>query len=169
MSANIKSTYQPSNDKRRRFNPGDIFQAVVIAAIIATLTLPLAALVFALVRFTLPVLYGLPLLHNFLRPFTAHFLRGPWTLSLPFRHLPLLIRAWFLAFTTLANWEFANAIFDTLIYYVCTRPYLNCLNLLPDIFPADFDSRIITRTPCNLDLRHNFLRRGVSLSRVHRA
>ncbi|KAG6888247.1 hypothetical protein C0992_009203 [Termitomyces sp. T32_za158] len=100
----------------RRFNVGDIVQSIVVAGLLATLVLPLAALVFGFVRFALPFLYKLPLLHIFLRPFTAHFLRGPWTIFLPFRHVFWLIRAWFLAFTTLIAWEFPNAIFDTFIY-----------------------------------------------------
>ncbi|KAF5367275.1 hypothetical protein D9615_010445 [Tricholomella constricta] len=107
-----------SNNQRRQFSFGDILQAIVIAAMITTLALPFAALIFGLFRLTLPIIYKLPLLPTFLRPFTAHFLRGPWTIFLPFRHIPLLTRAWFLAFTTLATWEFTNAIFDTLIYHV---------------------------------------------------
>ncbi|GLB40861.1 putative nucleoporin protein Ndc1-Nup [Lyophyllum shimeji] len=107
---------QSPKTSRRRFNPGDIVQAVVIAAMLATLALPFAGLVFASFRATHPLLYKLPLLHNLLRPFTAHFLRGPWTVFLPLRHVYLLTRAWFLAFTTLAIWEFSNTIFDTIIY-----------------------------------------------------
>ncbi|KAG6878235.1 hypothetical protein C0993_010357 [Termitomyces sp. T159_Od127] len=100
----------------RHFNIGDVVQSIVLAGLLATLVLPLTALVFGFVRLALPLLYQLPLLHIFLRPFTAHFLRGPWTIFLPFRHVFLLVRAWSLAFTTLAAWEFSNAIFDTFIY-----------------------------------------------------
>ncbi|KAG6816606.1 hypothetical protein H0H87_004698 [Tephrocybe sp. NHM501043] len=90
--------------------------SMVIAALLSTLVVPFATIVFGIVRFTLPLVYKLPLLHNFLRPFTAHFLRGPWTLLLPFRHISLLIRAWFVAFTTIATWEYSNATFETFIY-----------------------------------------------------
>ncbi|KAG6910335.1 hypothetical protein DXG01_011403 [Tephrocybe rancida] len=101
---------------RQRFSVGDIIHSIVIAALISMIALPLSAIIFGLLRFSLPLVYKLPLIHNLLRPFTAHFLRGPWTLSLPFRHIALLLRAWFLAFTTLATWEFANATFETFIY-----------------------------------------------------
>ncbi|KAG6860815.1 hypothetical protein C0995_007316 [Termitomyces sp. Mi166 len=100
----------------RRFTIGDVVQSIVIAALLATLALPLAALAFGLVRLVLPLVYKLPLLHILLRPFTAHFLRGSWTIFLPLRHISLLVRAWFLAFTTLATWEFSNVIFDTFVY-----------------------------------------------------
>lgn len=63
----------------------------------------------------LPPLYKLPLLHVFLRPFTAHFLRGSWTLLLPFRHFTLIIRAWFLSFSTMASWEISELLFDFFI------------------------------------------------------
>ncbi|KAG6827985.1 hypothetical protein H0H92_009749 [Tricholoma furcatifolium] len=101
---------------KRRFSLGDIIQSIVVAALVATLALPMATLVFALFRVTLPLVYKLPLVHTVLRPFTAHFLRGTWTLLLPLYHIPLLARAWFLAFSTLSIWEFSNATFDTFIY-----------------------------------------------------
>ncbi|KAG5351222.1 hypothetical protein C0989_007373 [Termitomyces sp. Mn162] len=97
----------------RRFNIGDIVQSIVIAALLATLALSLTASVFGIIRSTLPLVYKLPLLRIILRPFTAHFLRGPWTIFLPLRHVSLLIKSWFLGFTTLATWEFSNEIFDT--------------------------------------------------------
>ncbi|KAF8066544.1 nucleoporin protein Ndc1-Nup [Lyophyllum atratum] len=114
--ARLSPDAQPPNKQRRRFNPSDIVQAIVIATVLATLAIPFAALIFGLLRFTLPLLHKVPLLRNVLRPFTAHFLRGPWTIFLPFRHLSLLMRAWFLAFTTVATWEFSNTIFDSIIY-----------------------------------------------------
>ncbi|KAG6853758.1 hypothetical protein C0991_001588 [Blastosporella zonata] len=104
------------NPTRRRFSIGDIVHSIVIAALVSTLVLPFATIIFALLRFALPLVYKLPLLHNFLRPFTAHFLRGPMTLLLPFRHISLLVRTWFIAFTTIATWEFSNATFETFIY-----------------------------------------------------
>ncbi|KAG5716381.1 Nucleoporin NDC1 [Termitomyces sp. T112] len=100
----------------RRFNIGDIVQSIVIAALLATLALSLTASVFGIIRLTLPLVYKLPLLRIILRPFTAHFLRGPWTIFLPLRHVSLLIKSWFLGFTTLATWEFSNEIFDTFVY-----------------------------------------------------
>ncbi|KAG6819110.1 hypothetical protein H0H93_015355, partial [Arthromyces matolae] len=101
----------------RRFNVTHILQSFIVAALLASLALPIAGFAFFLIRTTtLPLLYKLPILHNFLRPFTAHFLRGPWTIFLPFRHISLLIRTWFLAFTTLVTWEFSNTVFETFIY-----------------------------------------------------
>ncbi|RDB16603.1 Nucleoporin NDC1 [Hypsizygus marmoreus] len=106
-----------SNRKSTRFSPSEnVIKAIAVAAVFTTLTVPFSAVIFGLARMTLPAIYQLPLLHYFLRPFTAHFLRGSWTIFLPFRHLALLSRAWFLGFTTIFTWELSNGLFDTFIY-----------------------------------------------------
>ncbi|KAG5637562.1 hypothetical protein H0H81_004139 [Sphagnurus paluster] len=140
---------QSSKTQRKRFNWGDILQAFVIAAVIATLTVPFAAITFGLLRLAFPMLYKLPLLPTLLRPFTAHFLRGSWTLVLPFRHISLLTRAWFLAFSTLATWEFSNALFDTIIYQPITASELTAephLTLVSGISSADTGFRYLAYT-----------------------
>jgi nucleoporin NDC1 len=86
--------------------------------------LPLAALFFAISRFLLPVLYQIPILPIFLRPFTAHFLRGSWTLFLPLRHFSLILRAWFLGFTTAFIWEAAESLFETFVSVPVTITHL---------------------------------------------
>ncbi|KAI0339225.1 hypothetical protein BDW22DRAFT_1400438 [Trametopsis cervina] len=63
----------------------------------------------------LPVLFKLPFLHRFLRPFTAHFLRGSWSLTLLARHYGLIARAWILAFITVSNWDFTESVFETTV------------------------------------------------------
>ncbi|KAF6742573.1 nucleoporin protein Ndc1-Nup [Ephemerocybe angulata] len=94
----------------------DLFLAFMVSAVSITAALPLACTLFGLVRMlVLPILYKLPFLPLFLRPFTAHFLRGPYTLSLPFRHLAFLGRAWFVGFTTLFLWEAAETMFDDML------------------------------------------------------
>ncbi|KAK0186270.1 nucleoporin protein Ndc1-Nup [Armillaria mellea] len=94
---------------------GDFVRTLVIVALLASASVPASAAVFAFARLTLPILYRLPLLHLILRPFTAHFLRGPWTIFLPVQHFALLIRAWFLAFSTLSTWEVAELLFDSFV------------------------------------------------------
>jgi len=68
----------------------------------------------------LPILLRVPIVSSILRPLTAHFVRGPWTLTLPLRHLSLEFRTFILGWTTLANWEFAEALFDAHIPQVRT-------------------------------------------------
>lgn len=71
--------------------------------------------------FVLPFLLRVPLLRAALRPFTLHFLRGPWTIVLPLFHLPLQARTFILGFTTLASWEFAEILFEAYIPQVSHR------------------------------------------------
>ena len=63
----------------------------------------------------LPLLLRVPIVRSLLKPFVGHFIRGPWTLTLPFRHLSLQWHAFTLGVFTLANWEFAEALFDVYI------------------------------------------------------
>ena len=63
----------------------------------------------------LPLLFRVPLVRSLLRPVVGHFIRGPWTLTLPLRHLSLESHAFILGVFTLANWEFAEALFDVYI------------------------------------------------------
>lgn len=92
-----------------------ILVAIVVSSVFTTIAIGVASILFALARVLLPVLYKLPFLPFVLRPFTAHFLRGPWTFSLPLRHLGLLCRAWFLGFATFMNWEIAECLFEKII------------------------------------------------------
>ncbi|KAF8178903.1 nucleoporin protein Ndc1-Nup [Pholiota molesta] len=109
--------YKWSLTRIQKKNP--IYVAILlnwfISAIFTTFAIALAALIFAVLRFWLPVLYKIPILSFILRPFTAHFLKGPWTISLPLRHYQLFFRAWFLAFSTFFVWEFVDRLFDEAI------------------------------------------------------
>ena len=79
-------------------------------------TLPIACLVFGFARTVIiPILYAIPGLPIFLRPFTAHFLRGSYTFMLPFNHIPLLTKAWWLGFCTFFLWETADSMFDGIV------------------------------------------------------
>lgn len=75
-----------------------------------------------------PVIYKLPLLPIMLRPFTGHFVRGPFTLMLLFSQFGLLLRAWFLGFTTLFIWEISELLFDVIIPQVCS---IDCVSKMP--------------------------------------
>ena len=56
----------------------------------------------------LPIFFKILILHQILRPFGAHFLRGGWTLWLPMRNLSLVFRGFSLAFSTVASWEWTE-------------------------------------------------------------
>ncbi|KAI0055711.1 hypothetical protein BV25DRAFT_1903556, partial [Artomyces pyxidatus] len=60
----------------------------------------------------LPILFKIPGIHLILRPFFAHFLRGPWTIAMLPWHLPLVWRTFLLGLSTTAGWEFAETLFD---------------------------------------------------------
>ncbi|EFI26696.1 hypothetical protein CC1G_15467 [Coprinopsis cinerea okayama7 len=94
----------------------DITVAAFIAVISITSALPIACFTFGAARMlVLPVVYKLPFLRSLLKPFVNHFTKGPYTFVLPLKHLTLLIRAWFLGFTTFFLWELSEAMFDGLI------------------------------------------------------
>ena len=63
----------------------------------------------------LPLLLRVPLVWSFLKPFTGHFFRGPWTLTLPLRHFSLESHAFTLGLSMLARWEFAESLIDVYI------------------------------------------------------
>jgi hypothetical protein len=79
------------------------------------MAISVASVLFALARLLLPAFYRLPFLPFVLRPFTGHFLRGPWTFSLLLHHFGLLSRAWFLGFTTFISWEIAECLFEKIV------------------------------------------------------
>ncbi len=70
----------------------------------------------------LPLLYKLPFLHRILRPVSAHFLRGSWSITLFTKNLALIYRSFTLAFTTAINWEFAESVFDSQVAEVSILP-----------------------------------------------
>ncbi|KAF9481750.1 hypothetical protein BDN70DRAFT_802739 [Pholiota conissans] len=92
-----------------------ILFSFVISAVFTTLAIGFAAFVFAVLRLWLPFWFKIPFLHLLFRPFTAHFIKGPWTIMLPLRHFQLLFRAWFLAFGTFFVWETVDGLFDEAI------------------------------------------------------
>ena len=92
-----------------------ILFAIVVSFIFTTIAISVASTLFALARILLPVLYQLPFLPLVLRPFTGHFLRGPWTFSLPLHHFGLLARAWFLGFSTFISWEISECLFEKIV------------------------------------------------------
>ncbi|KAF9466851.1 nucleoporin protein Ndc1-Nup [Collybia nuda] len=104
-----------SSNSTKSWSVTTVFRSLIIAVLFTSVTVTFSAVVFGLVRFALPLVYKLPILPFFLRPFTAHFLRGSWTILLPFQHVSLLMRAWFLGITTMFIWESTNALFDTFI------------------------------------------------------
>ncbi|KAJ8081797.1 hypothetical protein PM082_007643 [Marasmius tenuissimus] len=103
------------NSSQTKFGLVDVAQSILLSSILTTGFMFIATFIFAGFRLTLPIIYQIPVVPIFLRPFTAHFLRGSWTFLLPFYHYKLLFRAWFLGFTTVVTWEFSEALFDTYV------------------------------------------------------
>ena len=92
-----------------------ILFAFVVSSIFTTIDISVASALIAIARLLLPALYKLPFLPFALRPFTGHFLRGPWTFSLPLRHFGLLARAWLLGFSTFISWEISECLFEKIV------------------------------------------------------
>ncbi|KXN81967.1 Nucleoporin NDC1, partial [Leucoagaricus sp. SymC.cos] len=90
----------------------DVIRAFIVATLLSFLALPVTAGVFAVARLSLPILYNFPLIASLLKPFTTHFLRGSWTILLPFRHIDLIRRAVHLGFVSAFIWETADTLFD---------------------------------------------------------
>ncbi|KAI5989819.1 nucleoporin protein Ndc1-Nup-domain-containing protein [Pisolithus orientalis] len=98
-------------------NPPNVFinfpLLLVTIGLFTLVTFTAYNVVFGIMRvFVLPILLRIPLMRSLLRPFVAHFIRGPWTLILPLRHLRLEFRTFLLGLITLANWEFAETLFN---------------------------------------------------------
>ncbi len=109
-----------SNDKLQSFGLARVL-TVILTSLVYTLMVTIAHLAaFALTRSTvLPLLFQLPFVSMLLRPFTAHFLRGQWTLMLLNRHWSLVSRTFYLALSTVGIWEFAESSFDSIVAEVC--------------------------------------------------
>lgn len=90
----------------------DVLRSLIVSSLLSFLALPITAIVFGVLRFFLPILYKLPFVSLFLRPFTAHFLRGSWTILLPLRHVDLIRRALQLGFVSFFIWDTADTLFD---------------------------------------------------------
>lgn len=103
----------------------DLIKTTTTVTLFTTLSFTLHIFLFGFMRsIILPILFKLPFLHYLLRPVSAHFLKGPWTLWLPMRHLSLVCRTFFLGLSTVANWEFAEELFDKFVAQVsCVGSY----------------------------------------------
>ncbi|KAJ4482155.1 nucleoporin protein Ndc1-Nup [Lentinula aciculospora] len=98
-----------------RLNVFELIRIFIVVAVVSSASLFSASLSFAAIRMLFPILYKFPLLPLILRPFTGHFVRGSLTLMLPFSHIGLLFRAWFVGFTTMFVWEISELSFDVSI------------------------------------------------------
>ncbi|KIJ60868.1 hypothetical protein HYDPIDRAFT_97985 [Hydnomerulius pinastri MD-312] len=98
------------------YMPKSLLKLLMTVTLFTLFTFALYNVAFGLTRLlVLPVLLRLPVVRSVLRPLAGHFVKGAWTLSLPLRHLSLEIHAFTLGVTTLANWEFAESLFDVYI------------------------------------------------------
>lgn len=97
--------------------------AAAISAVYTSLSISTASILFSVARGSLPLVYQIPFAPVFLRPFTAHFLKGPWAFFLPLTNISLLIRAWALAFTTFFTWETADSMFEKVMEDVMSMSF----------------------------------------------
>ncbi|KAF8550767.1 hypothetical protein OG21DRAFT_1499585 [Imleria badia] len=98
------------------FIPRNLVMLLLTSTLFTLSSLAVYNIAFGLARLALlPLLLRVPLVQSILKPFVGHFIRGPWTLTLPLRHLSLEYQAFMLGLSMLANWEFAESLFDVYI------------------------------------------------------
>ncbi|KAH0828828.1 nucleoporin protein Ndc1-Nup [Lanmaoa asiatica] len=98
------------------FVPRNLAMLLLTSTLFTLSSFAVYNIVFGLVRLALlPLLLRVPLVRSFLKPFFGHFIRGPWTLTLPLRYLSLESHAFTLGVSMFANWEFAESLFDVYI------------------------------------------------------
>ncbi|KAI9462554.1 nucleoporin protein Ndc1-Nup [Boletus coccyginus] len=98
------------------FVPKNLIMLLLTSTLFTLSSFAVYNIAFALARLALlPFLLRVPLVRSLLKPFVGHFIRGPWTLTLPLRHLTLESHAFTLGLSMLANWEFAESLFDVYI------------------------------------------------------
>ncbi|KAH8078741.1 nucleoporin protein Ndc1-Nup [Cristinia sonorae] len=100
----------------RNYRLAKLLTSSITMAILVAISTSVNTVIFGLGRsLVLPILFRLPIIPRFLKPFTAHFLRGPLSFSLLFRNWSLIQSSYNLALFTVLNWEFAEAVFDTYV------------------------------------------------------
>jgi nucleoporin NDC1 len=100
------------------FRLTDLTNVSLTLAFFACICTSCSATFFAFARLLLPLVLKLPFLSYTIRPLTAHFLRGSWTVFVPFLHFSLLTRALLLSITTIYALEFADILFDSFVTQV---------------------------------------------------
>ncbi|KAJ8507456.1 hypothetical protein ONZ45_g10177 [Pleurotus djamor] len=119
-------------------------RAAVVAALLTSIALPVSMLSFTVARvILLPIIFKIPFVPVFLKPFMAHFLRSPWHMLMPFRYAALLSRCWFLGTTTVALWEVSNALFDHFVPQQVTVASMSADPVLTLISGATSDDLIM--------------------------
>ncbi|KAI0666450.1 nucleoporin protein Ndc1-Nup [Trametes maxima] len=105
-----------NGDKLQSFGLARVATVGITTLVYTSLVTVAHLTTFAFIRsVALPLLFQVPFVHLVLRPFTAHFLRGAWTVTLLTRHWSLISRAFYLALTTVGIWEFAESAFDAIV------------------------------------------------------
>ncbi|KAJ8591574.1 hypothetical protein M405DRAFT_814190 [Rhizopogon salebrosus TDB-379] len=105
-----------SNSTELPYTPSTLPKLILTMFLFTTFSSMVYSVAFGLSRIlVLPLLLKLPVVSILVRPFAVHFAKGPWTLSLPISHWPLLVRSFTMGLTTLMNWEFAESLFDAYV------------------------------------------------------
>ncbi|KAG0696162.1 nucleoporin protein Ndc1-Nup [Suillus ampliporus] len=107
---------KPLNSSELPFTPSNLLKLVLTMTLFTSFSSMVYGVAFGLSRLlVLPLLLKLPVVSSVVRPFIAHFARGPWTLSLPILHWSLLVRSFMMGLVTVMSWEFAESLFDAYV------------------------------------------------------
>ena len=88
-----------------------ITSLISLSALVTVVTIVHNVIYTGFITVVLPILFKLPLLHRFLRPFLGHYLRYAWSLR-PIVGWSLVVRACTLGSWITLTWELAESIFD---------------------------------------------------------
>ncbi|TCD63234.1 hypothetical protein EIP91_005819 [Steccherinum ochraceum] len=113
---NVRWTASLLGNNVKTFRLAQAFTSTITMVLLTALSLALHTCVFGLGRsLVLPIIFKLPVVSMLIRPFAAHFLRGPLSFTLFIRNWALIRRAYALGLFTTLNWEFAETVFDTYV------------------------------------------------------
>ncbi|KAG1726683.1 nucleoporin protein Ndc1-Nup [Suillus lakei] len=107
---------KPLNPSELPFAPSNLLKLLLTMTLFTSFSSVVYSVVFGLSRVVvLPLLLKLPVVSSIVRPFIAHFAKGPWSLTLPILHWSLLVRSFMMGLVTVMSWEFAESLFDAYV------------------------------------------------------
>lgn len=95
-----------------------VLMSFLVSMVNASLALVGGMIFFGMTRMLLPFFFSIPLLSIFLRCLTGHFLKGSWTILLPFYYANLVAWSYILSFSTILVWELTDNLFDRVVVEV---------------------------------------------------
>ncbi|KAJ3479451.1 hypothetical protein NLI96_g9046 [Meripilus lineatus] len=110
------SLSEPSDHTSPLIPMASFITATISMSILAAFAIAAHLVLFGLSRsILLPIVYKIPILPRFIRPFSAHFLKGPMSFVVLAQNWSLVSRAFVVGFMTLLQWEFSESVFDALV------------------------------------------------------